>query len=520
MMMQLFSLSLLFAGCVAEPESGIDRTFIRGTVELPPAAYTEAETKDGTNDKYDGAEDIGEITVGYTTISGVCEGFGYFKGNFVGALDTYAFKATLDGTLNVSMVYEGSEYVDKKSEDRTYYSFTVVSQTALDERELLDPSDPKSDFEAPETVIAESTQNAFGAFSTSFNVTKNETYYIVIGGEANRDSTDGSYALTIDGFNPNGVVVSTGEALEVGWVIQDGEMYSQPPIDFLVGVYASSDPSSRGLPLGGSDVSTFTLDEETLTWSGEYEITYVYAATLPEEVDTGEFAAPEIDATLTDVHLFAGTFPSLNAGLTAGTLFSSTPLSVSLSDAKAEEYEAGYFGVGSSNRVLDVSETPLVVDTIQPKQYGWTEADTEPNDFADVGDGYAVIDTAGAQALPPASGAGFIDTITGSLDFKDKAPSWVGDHDAFMVTVPTELNAFISLSWPNPAYDLDLHYYDSTGALVGAGWAIANTNPETFSVTDFGDVLLPGETYYFAVLPWSGEVGTIDYTIEVEWLAP
>lgn len=520
MMMRLFSLSLLFSGCVAEPESGIDRTFIRGTVDLPPSAYTEAESKDGDNDAFEGAEDIGDIAVGYTTISGVCEGFGYFKGTFVGALDSYSLKATLDGTLSLSMSYQGSEYVDKKSEDRTYYSLTVVSQTALDERELLDPKDPKAGFAAPEALLAEVTQNAFGAFSTTFNVTKNEVYYIVVGGEANRENTDGSYAITIDGFNPNGVIASTGAALEAGWVIQDGEMYTQPPIDFLVGAYSSDDPSSRGLPLGGSNVTAFTLDEETLTWSGEYEITYVYAAVLPADIDTGEFASPVVDTSLTEVYLFAGTFPTLNAGLTAGTLFSSSPLSVNLTDAKAEEYEAGYFGVGSTNRVLDVTDSPLVVDTIQPKQYGWTEADTEPNDFADVGDGYAVIDVSGAQELPAASGAGFIDTIVGSLEFKDAAPQWIGDHDAYLVTVPSELDAYISLSWGNTAYDLDLHYYDIDGVLVGAGWQIANINPETFSVSSFGDFLLPGETYYIAVLPWSGEVGVIDYTIEIEWLAP
>ena len=127
---------------------------------------------------------------------------------------------------------------------------------------------------------------------------------------------------------------------------------------------------------------------------------------------------------------------------------------------------------------------------------------------------------AGAQILPEASGAGFIDTITGSLEFTDAAPSWTGDHDAFVVTVPTDLNAYLSLAWGNPTFDLDLHLYDSAGALVGAGWAIANSNPEEFSVTDFADPLLPGETYYIAVLPWSGEVGTIDYSIEIEWLAP
>lgn len=490
---------LLLSGCVAEPESGIDRTFIRGTVELPPGAFVESETKDSTNNDAKTAQELGYITTRYTIVQGNADGFGIMEDEPISTPDTYSINPTKSGNLNLSLQFVGSTYVDEKSSDRSWYFVTITDEDG-------------------NVVLSDTTEGSFGAYTAPFSVESGVTYYIELIGGQNRDDSDGTYTLILDGFNPNGVLASVGQDLDAGWTIEDGEMYTQSPIDFLVGVYQNAESDARGLPVGGTDVPSFTLDTETYTWSGEYEVTYVYSAVLPEDVDTGEFAAPVVDASLTDVHLFAGTFPSLNAGITAGTFYSSTPLSVDLSTAVAEEYEAGFLGVGSTNRVLNAD--PIVCDVIQPKQYGWTEADAEPNDFADAGDGYTIVDTAGAQVLPEASGAGFIDTITGSLEFTDAAPSWIGDHDAFVVTVPTDLNAYLSLAWGNPTFDLDLHLYDSAGALVGAGWAIANSNPEEFSVTDFADPLLPGETYYIAVLPWSGEVGTIDYSIEIEWLAP
>ena len=61
---------LLLSGCVAEPESGIDRTFIRGTVELPPGAFVESETKDSTNNDAKTAQELGYITTRYTIVQG------------------------------------------------------------------------------------------------------------------------------------------------------------------------------------------------------------------------------------------------------------------------------------------------------------------------------------------------------------------------------------------------------------------------------------------------------------------
>lgn len=489
---------LLLAGCTADPEAGIDRTFIRGTVLLPPGELAEADAGKDGNNAAEFAEDLGFIASRYTIVSGSASDFNQLNGEASGDLDFYTFSPLKSGSMSLSLVYEST--TDTESSDSVYYQVVVLGPDG-------------------KPVVSTTTQDYYGSFSVDLTVESGATYTVMLGGMVNREGTDGSYQLILSGFDPNGVIAGTGEALEAGWSVQDGEIYSTAPTDFLVGVYTSADPSARGLPVGGTDVPEFTLDEETYTWSGDYEVTYVYSATLPEVADTGEFASPEIDVSLSEVYVFAGTFPSLNAGLTAGTLYSSTPLTINLGSATAEEYEAGALGVSSTNEVIVAED--LSCDLVQPKQYGWTEADTEKNNFADAGDGYTIADPSGAQALPVATGAGYIDTVTGTLDFLTDDPGWEGETDAFILTVPETLDAYISVSWPDPSYNIDVNFYDSTGAIIGAGWSVADVNPEAFSISgDVGIYLEPGETYYLGLFGWSGAAGGADYTIEIEWLAP
>jgi len=498
---RLNSLLLLLAGCASAPEAGIDRTFIRGTVTLPPGDVAEAEAAQGDNDDFLTPEDIGYITTRYTILSGSCLEFANIDSVPTGDVDHYVFSPLNSGPLDITMTYAVAE--PAVTLEAVQYSFQAYNA-----------ADPK-------TVLAGgSTDGSGGLFETTIDVTAGETYIIAVGGLVDREGTDGAYSVTFSGFDPNGTIATTADTLEPGWGYQDGEIYTADPTRFIIGAYSSDDASARGLPLGGSDVPEFTFDEETLTWSGDYEITYVYGSVLPEVEDTGEFAVPEITVGLDQVYLFAGTFPSLNAGLTAGTFYSSTPLLVSLSEAKTEEYEAGWIGSGSVNKVLEADA--LACDLVQPKQYGWAEADAEPNDFADIGDGYAVVDTAGAQAMPEATGNGFIDTITGTLDFTSADPSWLGvDVDAYAITVPESLDAYITMGWADANYDLDLHVYLADGTLAAAGWADSNANPEDISfAAEAGVAMEPGETYYITAMPWSGPEGAVDYTIEIEWLAP
>ncbi len=508
----LFFLLPLLA-CRGDAESGIDRTFIRGTVEIPPGAFTEAESGEGANDTYDTAEDLGYIGARYTTVQGTCARFGQSTGPVpTGEIDFFQFNPLDDATLTLTLSYEDVDIANADTgaipDEETRYHVALYD---LDDITLVFDDATQTKLPEPTLLVESLTDGAYGEFSLSFDATGGTNYGIAISGMKSGGSD--SYTLSIDGFDPN-------------------------EESFLVGVYQSGDVTARGNPLGGSNVPELVLDEETLTWSGDYEITYVYAST---ECDRGDQACVDaagatsvyeyesastdtadpfptiaITANITEAYLYAGNFASLNAGLTAGTLYSAAPIQLTLSDAVDEDLPDGLIGTSSTNRVLDAEG--VAVDTIQPKLYGWTEAEVEPNNFDDVGDGYTVSGT-GAQALPEATGAGYVDVITGTFDY-DGTGGWVGENDAFSITVPETLNAYMVASWADLNTNLDFHIYDSAGEIWGAGWYFADTNPESFLTSDLGLYLEPGETYYLALLPWSGDAGSFDYTIEIEWLAP
>jgi hypothetical protein len=526
----LFLLPLL--ACKGDGETGIDRTFIRGSVSLTPGEFTEDEAAKGTNDAYDTAIDIGYIGSRYTVVNGTCALFAQ-SSTPAGAvpdgdMDYYQFNPLSDATLSVSLRYEDADlesadtgdipaelatwYVAVYDVDDLTYNYTTEvtkkkgkkGKTKKTKKEVLTSIEP--------ALISEATtEGSYGDFSMTVDVIGGTNYVVVVAGMKNSGENE-AYSLVIDGLDPNEQT-------------------------FMIGAYQGSTFAEKGNPVGGSDIPVLTLNEETLAWEGDYEITYVYGSTECERGDTactegatsvyeyeqadeGDSAEPfptiAIQADVQEVNLFAGNFASLNAGLTSGTLYSSSPVTVSMSDAINEDLPDGFIGTNSTNR--GITADPIACDTIQPKLYGWSETAVEPNNFDKVGDGYTVSGT-GAQVLPEATGAGYVDVITGTFDFDGKG-DWKGEHDAFSFTVPESLNGYMVASWSDLNTNLDFHLYNSSGELMAAGWYIADINPETLLTTDFELTLEPGETYYLAMLPWSGSVGSFDYTIELEWLAP
>ncbi|MDG1481389.1 MAG: hypothetical protein P8R54_17475 [Myxococcota bacterium] len=517
----LLLLSLL--GCRGDAETGIDRTFIRGSVELTPGAFTEAESAKGVNDTYDVAEDIGYIGSRYTTVSGSCALFDQSNtpngATPSGDFDAYQLSPLADTTLTFALVYadadlEGADTGDVPSEVVTWH----MAVYDVDDLTYTYETDPKTKKEVltsiePALVTEATSEGSYGNFVLSADVTAGTNYVVVVAGMENNGDSD-AYELQIDGLDPN-------------------------EQKFMIGAYQGSTFAEKGNPVGGSDIPTLTLNEETLTWEGDYEITYVYGSTecprgdtectdaasptsvyeydQEETEDTGTaFPTIAIKADIAEVYLFAGNFASLNAGLTAGTLYSSSPVTVSMNAAIDEDLTDGFIGTNSTNR--GITADTIACDTIQPKLYGWSEAAVEPNNFDDVGDGYTVSGT-GAQVLPEATGAGYVDVITGTFNY-DGTGDWSGEHDAFALTVPETLDAYMVAAWGDPNTNLDFHFYDGTGEIWAAGWTTADVNPEALLVSEAGLYLEAGETYYIALLPWSGSAGSFDYTIEIEWLAP
>ena len=508
-------LLLPLLACRGDAETGIDRTFIRGTVELAPGAFEEAA--DLANDDFAAAEDLGYIGARYTSVSGTCSAFSQVPGSGApsGDLDHYSFNPLSDTTLTLTLNYDDVDIdsgdTGAPAEEEAYYYMAVYD---IDDVEYTYDKKGKLKSAVPTLITEAFSDGSFGSFAISADVVGGTNYAVMVGGRRNSGDSD-VYTLNIEGLDPN-------------------------EQSFKIGAYQGSTFAEKGNPVGGSDVPTFTLDEETLTWSGDYEITYVYGTTecAPEDqacidaaagtsvyaYDQGDiedsadpFPTIVMKADLAEVYLYAGNFASLNSGLTSGTLYSSSPVLISLGGAKDEDLPDGFIGTNGTNRGIDADN--IACDTIQPKLYGWNTEEVEPNNAIWDKDG---VLTAPAQELPEATGIGYVDVITATLDYEVDDPSYdQEEEDIFKITVPESMAGFFVASWADPSYNMDVYVLNSTGEVLAAGWSIADVNPEAFNaLTDFEFTLEPGEEYYIAMYAWSGAAGPIDYTIEIEWLAP
>jgi hypothetical protein len=69
--------------------------------------------------------------------------------------------------------------------------------------------------------------------------------------------------------------------------------------------------------------------------------------------------------------------------------------------------------------------------------------------------------------------------------------------------------------------NIDTYLLDAAGDTVAYGYAVSDSNPETYSLQDvFGVTLQPGAVYYVAMTPWEGDAGESSYTVELEWQSP
>jgi hypothetical protein len=197
---------------------------------------------------------------------------------------------------------------------------------------------------------------------------------------------------------------------------------------------------------------------------------------------------------------------NLNLQVSARTHYSSAAIEVSAPDDQA----------------LVLLSEPLIIDTIQPIQYGVIAVEEEPNDV--VFDGSALDPTglAGAQDLGTLSGVGLVDVIEGVMSVSVVDAAYEGDNDIYAFTVPEDMVALISVSWPGgETSNFDLYQFDADGVAVAAAYVMGDVNPEVYHTgNDFGIVLSPGTTHYLGMFPWSGPVGEVPYTIEIEWMSP
>ena len=307
-------------------------------------------------------------------------------------------------------------------------------------------------------------------------------YFVRVVGLADPDDRGGDYSLWFSGSDPN-----------------DGQL--------LVGAYEpfGGDFQARGNPVAGSTIRNWELDEETLTWTGDYEMLYFRTVETTPREDDPERAVHEVSIGITEVELVATDGLTVNQGLLGGTFYSSQPLTVQLTP-------------DTDNR----ADAPLVFDAFAEAAAGWTQEEIEPNDVEIDPGSYNLVEAPGglAQELPVGSGVGYIDTITGVLTYAADDPEWVGsDSDIFALTVSEPVNAVITASWPNGAVNADLHVYDENGEIWAAGWSEnGDTNPEFLTTAYWGIELTPDSTWYIGLHPYYGPAGDNEYEITIEWV--
>ncbi|HJN75459.1 MAG TPA: hypothetical protein QGF58_16135 [Myxococcota bacterium] len=346
-----------------------------------------------------------------------------------------------------------------------------------------DPDEGDTYESSLESMAGSSTQDAEGLLEVLFEVEAGTEYAVMVSPVQNLDSVARTYTLEFSGLSP-----------EEGGII--------------AGAFAdASDYLDKGALLGGAEVRDWELDLESRTWTGSYTMVGFKAVTTDSEAvnDFEEvFDQHTVKEGAGTVFLVAGDFKNLNQGLPAGTLHNAAPVEVALSADK------------------DNTAGDILLDTIAPKVIGWTFEEEEPNDL---GWGAEDIDPAtlsAGNALPVASGLGFVDIIQGSLEYTADPGDgdWeLNENDVYIITTPEDLDATIVATWADDA-NLDANLYDAEGVLVAAGWAVADVNPEVFQPTQFDVVLSGGSEWYLVILGWTGEVGAHDYTIELEWLSP
>ena len=517
---------MLLLSC-AGPESDVDKTTLIGTARILPGAAVDVETdvKDSPKDLLSNALDLGTLSWRPETWTAKMRVLADDAPEGTVEKDWFVFRPAGTGAFSFTVTLGEPAGAPKPAPDTGDTGDTGEPSDTSDTSEPTDTADTSeptdtadtsdtSDTGAPEPVYIDLVVYEVAVYDLSLGDPELDPDVEPIA-YANSDGTGGTVSLAIDEVVGGGKYAFVITPLRLG--NDKGESYTvavsgSDPNDgvIMVGAYASAENYlSRGNPTAGAQITDWAQDEATGEWVGTYEMLYVQSVTSEEgENQYGEkIDNHTVTVNLSTVWLVAGDFTVLNQGLPAGTLHNATPIEVNLTPNEE-----------------NTAPAEVVLDTIAPKLIGFDYAETEPNDiFIDVdSDGYPldVTSAANANVLPVAFGVGYVDIITGVQSFGVDNPYWnAGDYDIFVLTVPEALGLAASVGWDGPV-DFDFHIYDSAGAILVASWWEGDGNPEGFTLSNWGVVLQPGETYYLALMGYSGPAGEYPYTIELEWLSP
>ncbi|MFN7146867.1 MAG: hypothetical protein ACK4YP_24040, partial [Myxococcota bacterium] len=280
----------------------------------------------------------------------------------------------------------------------------------------------------------------------------------------------------------------------------------------LAGAYLGADPTVAENPVGGTNVTGWTYDAATATWTGSWTMMWLRQVVAVPDTDTGDLfePSPEVTEGPETVYLRAGTITTLNAGPAAGALYTTTSVEVKPT---------------GGGMTLD---EPLVLDGVAPKVIGVQVAEEVPDvTLAEVDAATGVLDTTTlvAQDIGLLSGLGYVDIITGTTTFDPSYEGWNlgNDSDAFAFTVPESMYVRMKVTWPDKTADIDIGiFFDDPD--YGFSDLMGYSDPNCMTAADPEEctsviTLEPEIPYYVVPL---GYLGTDEqpYTVELEWMAP
>jgi len=576
------TLALFALVACAKTEDGIDTTTIRGNIVIPPSSFEEpADSGETANDSWDMPTELPMLTYRRTSINGTAQDFGDMESSLVGNGDHYTLAAVADGELSVILDFETSQGMGR---DKTILELYLYDLDNAEEECATAYSCAAADC-ACEATYAEGTSECVEADdceeTCTWEVVETETCVPIATTGGGTDGTLGYVEFTmpvVSGGNYGVLVISTDSTeydpgSSMPYTLELGAL---EPVDdsFLVGAYLSDDVQVRGDPVGGASVYDMEWDELNGMWMGKFEIVHIKSVvtedincvvetrcscdcgcsvTYEEETgqcmladdceeecvcETEEEEVCEEEHTVTEGHptvwLMGGTWPTLNASIPSGALFSSQAVQVATGDGSSQVGDWGLDTAEDTQETTPETDTAdtagpepvaaptgeivVSIDTIQPRVIGWEFVEVEPNDVVpDQEMNYIlhVEDLVNANVLPEPSGPGITDIIYGDLPCDTEEPLWADGYvDVFAITMTEDLNATFTLGWDDCSADVDLHLYNELGELMDYSW---NGCPESIDTAVSDNPLLEGSTWYLAVLPWQGPVATFTYSLEIEY---
>ncbi len=581
--------ALLLSAC-AKTEEGIDTTVIRGNIIVPPATFD--EPGDATNDSWDAPVELPMVTYRETTIQASIGGFGSIEDGIAGTSDYYTVVANGSGVVGFDLLFETSQGMgrDKSILYTFIYDMDNVEEECTTAYSCA-PVDDECGCEASYDEVGEHcVEEKDCADVCTWEIVATETCVPVPTVGYTSDGTLGHVAFDLE--------VVDGGTYGIEIMAADSTEFTEPedampygftlgaltPEDdeFIVGAYVSNDVNERGNPVAGASVTDLQWDEAERAWVGKFEMLHVKSV-VSEEVDCRddisyscvasdcgcaagydedsascvqdteceETCTWEVEETVTEicdeehtvvesipeVWLMGGTWPTLNASIPSGALYSSEAVHVATGDG---DDLVGTWGIDTDapetepEESTDTADTAppdpvtvprgeivVVVDALQPKVIGWEYTEEEPNDVLTDEDGAFDWANVGSYAnmLPVASGPGIVDIIHGVVIYETEDPDYSGDNDVFGVTVEEEMNATVTFTYGSDADNLDMYLLDSTGGVLVAAYAYGDVNPESFSTATAGFTFVPGEEYYIVIFGWVGTAGEKTYNVELEYAA-